>query len=418
MSSIAFNNGLIVSQNAQREVFKGSILIEGNKIEYVGKEPQEGDETMDANRFMIMPGLINTHSHVAMSHLKGRLDDIDLMELLEKTGKLDSLRTPDGIYNSSVLGIMEMINSGITSFADLFYSEDLTAKACNDMGIRANLAWNTLDPEITTQKGNPLSNAEHFISHFKKDRLVTPSIGIQGVYAASEETISGALKIADSLKTITHMHLSETRKEVYDFVKKNNKRPVEYLAEKGFLRNNLLAAHGVWLTLREIRLLGKAGVNVSWNSISNAKLATGGLPPIPEMISNGVSISMGTDSSATNNSLDLFQLMKFSSISMKNSRWDATVLPAQTILDMATINGALAIGNEGIGSIEKGKLADIILIDTRSPNMYPTTPDNAVNNIVFSANPNNVGFVIVDGKFLKRDNMLTTEIEMPVENFE
>ena len=417
MSSIAINGALIVTQNETREVFRGSVLVVNDRIEYVGEKSQGADEELDGNGFIVMPGLINTHAHVAMSHLKGQLDDIDLAAFLERTYPLDAERSEKGIYNSAVLGISEMIDSGITCFADMYYSEDVIARACQDSGIRANLAWNTLDRELTTQHGDPVANASQFISSFMGRELITPSIGIQGIYAASDETIARAIEVSRSHGTLVHMHLSETRKEVYDFVKKNNQRIVEHLSDKNLLPERLLAAHGVWLTLREIRLLSRAHSSISWNSLSNAKLASGGIPAVPEMMSNGITVSLGTDSSASNNSLDMFQLMKFSSLMTKNARWDATVIPAQVSLDMATVNGARAIGNTMIGSIETGKKADLVLLDTNMPNLIPTGTGNAISNIVYSANAGNVDSVIIDGKFVKRHGKLANGIRLPRDNF-
>ncbi|MCL4342627.1 MAG: amidohydrolase family protein [Candidatus Thermoplasmatota archaeon] len=417
MSSIAINGALIVTQNETREVIRGSVLVVNDRIEYVGQTKQGADEEIDGNGFIVLPGFINTHAHVAMSHMKGQLDDIDLETFLRRTYQLDAERSEKGIYNSAVLGISEMIDAGITCFADMYYSEDVIARACQDSGIRANLAWNTLDRELTTQRGDPVSNAGQFISSFKGKELITPSIGIQGIYAASDETIARAIEVSRSHGTLVHMHLSETRKEVYDFVKKNNQRIVEHLSDKNLLPERLLAAHGVWLTLREIRLLSRAHSSVSWNSLSNAKLASGGMPAVPEMMSNGITVSLGTDSSASNNSLDMFQLMKFSSLMTKNARWDSTVIPAQVSLDMATVNGARAIGNTKIGSIEAGKKADLVLIDATRPNLIPTGIENAVSNIVYSANAGNVDSVIIDGKFVKRHGKLTNVIRIPHDDF-
>lgn len=417
MESLAINNCLIVTQNSYREVFRGNILVEGSEIRYVGKDKCAADVTMDGSKLLAVPGFIDTHAHVAMSHLKGMIDDLDLEAFLNKTYDFDSKRTEQGIYNSALLGIREMISSGITCFADLYYSEDIIARACKDSGIRANLAWNTLDMEYTTQNGDPVANAERFISEHRNERLITPAIGVQGIYVASDETIQRAFDISEKYGTVLHMHLSETRKEVYDFVKKTGKRPVEHLSEKNFLRPNMLAAHAVWVTMREVKMLSKGGVSISWNSVSNAKLASGGLPPVPEMMSNGVNVSLGTDSSASNNSLDIFQEMKFSAISMKNSRWDPKVISAQQILDMATVNGSRAIGDKSIGSLETGKKADIVFLDLSSPNMVPTMENNAVNNVVYSANPSCVRHVMIDGVFLKKDFSLINKIETDGMNF-
>lgn len=407
MPSTLIEDTLIVTQNSLREVARGNILIEDDHISYVGKEKKEADEVVSGKNRLAMPGMINTHSHAAMSHLKGKLDDISLEEFLEKTFKLDSERTDEGIYNSSALSMLEMLDSGITSFVDLYYSEDKIARAASDIGIRSFLYWVTLDEEYTTQKGSPVKNAEAFIQSHRDNPLITPSIGVQGIYVSSDENYLKSMEIAEKYGTLLHTHLAETRKEVYDFVKKSGgKRPIEHLSEIGVLNERLLAAHCVWATLREVKLMAKGGTKVSWNAVSNAKLGVGGIAPVPEMIENGVTVTLGTDSNGSNNALNPFESMKFAAISVKNERWDASRIAAQQALDMATVNGASALGREDIGSIEPGRKADIILLDTSRPNMAPTDESNAVSNIVYSANTSNVHTVFVNGKILKKNGSL------------
>ncbi|WP_393970628.1 amidohydrolase family protein [Oxyplasma meridianum] len=402
MQSTLIRDAIIVTQNSKREVRRGNILIKGNIISQVGETSHDADMTIDAGKNIILPGFINTHCHVAMSHLKNRLDDVPLQKFLDMTFKLDSGRTAEGLYNSSMLGISEMINNGITSFADLYYSEDIIARAVMDSGIRGYLSWVTLDRKYTTQEGDTVDNAEKFIKEFTGKDRITPSVGIQGIYVAGDDIYSSVSELAKRHGTIIHTHLAETREEVYNFVKTHNgKRPIEHLSDIGFLTENVLAAHTVWATLREVKLIAKAGTKVSWNSVSNFKLGVGGVPPIPEMMTNGVTISMGTDSNGSNNSLNMLEAMKFSALSVKNERWNPSLLKAQEILDMATVNGARSLGDETIGSIETGKKADIIMVDSTMPNIFPVTEENAVNSIVYSANPSNIKMVMVDGKILK-----------------
>lgn len=402
MTSTFVKDALIVTQNSNREVFRGNILIEGDSIRYVGNKEFSANTVIDGKGYVAIPGLINTHAHVAMAHYKGMLDDMPLEEFLEKTFKYDSERTPDGIYNSAKLGMYEMIDSGITSFVDLYFSEDVIAKAAEDTDIRAFLSWNTLDEEMTTQAGSPLKNAENFIKQFGGRDLITPSIGVQGIYVASDETYLKALDIAEEYDTIIHTHLVETRKEVYDFVKKSGgERPIEHLDKIGFLNPRLLAAHSVWATLREVKMLKQNSVNVSWNAVSNSKLGVGGVAPVPEYMQNGVNVSLGTDSNGSNNSLNLFECMKFSSITVKNERWNAGIIKSQDILDMATINAAKSLRRNDLGSIEVGKKADLLLLDAKKPNLIPTGIENVVSNIVYSANPSNVEFVFINGKMVK-----------------
>lgn len=407
MTSTLIRDALIVTQDPERRIFNGDIFVEGHQIREIGKVNQDADEVIDARGKIAIPGLINTHCHVAMTHLRGRIDDIPLSGFLERTFRLDAERTDHGLYNSALLGSFEMINSGITTFLDLYYSEDIIARATTDSGIRAVLAWNTLDSDKTTQKGDPVKNADHFIDQFLENELVTPAIGVQGVYVAGDETYLAAKDVAERRGTLIHGHLAETREEVYSFTRSHDgRRPIQHLWDIGFLSNRFVAAHCVWSTLNEVKLLAKSGSHVSWNPVSNAKLGVGGIAPVPEFISNGVNVSIGSDSTASNNSQDLWSSMKFGSISVKNERWNPAITNAQMIFDMATVNGAKALNMPDIGSIEPGKRADIVLIDTRNPRMFPTTAENALSNLVYSADTSCVSDVMINGRILKRNGTL------------
>ncbi|MEM4934796.1 MAG: amidohydrolase family protein, partial [Thermoplasmata archaeon] len=300
--SILIKNGTVVTQNMDRKIVESNIYIEDNFITEIGKNiNHEAEYVIDAKNKIVMPGFINTHTHVGMSMFRGVIEDMQLDRFLEKTFVLDSKRTEDEIYYSSLLSIAEMIRTGTTSFLDLYYDEHIIARAVEKSGIRGFLSWVTLDKEYTTQKGDPLKNAEEFISsHLKKERII-PLIGFQGVYVCSDETLLKGKEIAERYGVLMHMHLSETRKEVYDYLKKKNKRPVEHLKEINFLNNNLISAHNVWLTIREIDYLALSGVNVSHNPVSNMKLGTGGASPIIEMMNRKVNVTLGTDSVVTNN---------------------------------------------------------------------------------------------------------------------
>lgn len=410
--TLAVNNALILGVKGKNKPIEGSLLIKDEFIKKISDEPFDADKVIDANKNLLIPGFINTHSHVAMSRFKGLLDDIKLSEFLEKTFKLDSQRTDEDIYNSSIMGICEMIDSGITAFADLYYSEDIIARAVEDTGIRGFLSWNTLDKKFTTQTGEPIENAENFIRSFsKRSSLITPSIGVQGIYVASDDTYLKAYEISKKYGTIIHTHLAETREEINNCMKERGKRPVEQLDSIGFLNENLLTAHTVWLNLSEVRALSKKNVSISWNSVSNEKLGVGGIPPIPEMMAQGVNVSMGTDSCGSNNSLDMFCVMKNSALSLKNSRWDPSILNADELFQMATQNGSYAVHNNSIGSIGENMLADLVLIDLGASNMFPTSGNNAVNNIIYSANPGNTQTVIVNGNVLKENFRFSKNLE-------
>ncbi len=400
--SILIKEGTVITENDSRDIVHANILVDGNKIVYVGREEPDHDSEIDAKGKFIMPGFINTHTHVGMSGFKGLLDDMVLSEFLNKTSELDAARTEEGIYNSSLLGIKEMLNSGTTSFVDLYYSEDVIERAVEKAGIRGFLAWATLDQEYTTQRGDPVKNAEAFIKKNHPD-TVTPMAGVQGIYVSSDENYFRIKELSEKYNVMVHTHLSETRKEVYDFVKSHNERPVEHLASIGFLSNRLLAAHCVWITLNEIKLLAKNGTAVSWNSISNAKLASGGIAPIPELISSNVNVSLGTDSSGSNNSLNMLEEMKYSAISINNDRWSADTLKSQQILDMATRNAGMAL-KAPIGIIKEGYLADLIILNPNRYNTIPYSDKNIVNNLVFSSSSENIEYVVVNGKIVLNKN--------------
>ncbi len=410
----AIRDAWIVTQDSKRSILKGDVAIDGDRIISVGgKYKDSADTEIDAKGDIVMPGMINTHTHVAMAPLKGICDDLLFPDFLDKVFKIDSDRTDYDLDMGTRLGCAEMMRGGTTTFVDLYYSEDVIAKAVQDAGIRGVLCWCCLDEKFTTQKGNPLKNAKHFYDTHKDKRKILPAVGLQGVYVCGEETCVGAKEFAEEKNIPLNFHLSETRGEVNNHRKATGMRPVEWLDKIGALTDKMIAAHSAWLTMNEVRLMGKAGMSVSLCAVSNMKLATGGVAPLPEFLTNDVNVSVGTDSNNTNNSLDMFSEMKILGLLQKSSRWDATVAPAQQLLDYCTVNGAKAIGmSDKLGSIEKGKFADIVILDGKAPNMRPLLPENMVANIVYSASSLNVKTVFCQGdKVVDNGNVLT--LDMP-----
>jgi 5-methylthioadenosine/S-adenosylhomocysteine deaminase len=405
--SILVKGGLVVTQNWKREVLKGDVLIENGKIASVGHAKARPDEVVDASGCVVMPGLINCHTHVAMSLMRSIADDVKLDKFLDKTFAIDAKRTPEDVAVGATLGCLEMARSGTTTFVDMYYSEDAIAKSVEEVGLRGYLGWTVLDEKFTTQKGKPIKNCEDFIRSHKGRPLIKPIVALQGVYVCSDETLMEGKELAAKEKTFCHYHLSETRLEVYEFQKLKGKRPVEHLAEIGFLSKGDLAAHSVWLTINEVRALARAEVNVAHCPTSNMKLASGGIAPLPEMFHEGVNVSLGTDGCSSNNTLDMFLEMKFASLMHKAHRWDAAVLPAQKCLDMATVDAAKCIGaDKELGSIEPGKKADLIILDCAVPSMVPTRPDNVVANLVYASPSHAVRDSIIDGEFVLRDRKI------------
>lgn len=410
MSLLLKNCKFLVTQDSKRRILEGyDVLVEGSCIAKVGKG-LKGDEVIDCSNSLVMPGLVNTHTHISMTKLRGVADDVMLEDFLKKTYAIDSKLKEKDVYEGALLGCLESIKFGTTTFNDLYYFEDEIAKAAIEIGLRANLAWACLDKDKTTQKGDPVDNCERFVKEWRgKNELVTPEVGVQGVYVTGTETYKRTNELAKEYGLRKHTHLSETRKEVYDHVKKTGVRPVEFLDKLGFLDERLVAAHCVWLTKRELDILAKNKVSPSHNPTSNLKLASGGLAPVPEMLERKINVSLGTDSCASNNNLDLFKEMKLAALLHKNAKWDATLVPAQTALDMATVNGAKALGINA-GSIEEGKLADLIIIGLRKPHLMPV--NDIVSNIVYSVSGSDVDTSIINGQVVMKDRAVENEFKI------
>ena len=405
-----FRDAWIVTQNAAREVVRGDVAVEGEKIVQAGgKYNGTGDEEIDCSGDIIIPGLVNTHTHIAMSVMKGVVDDLSFDDFLAKVFKIDADRTDADLALGTKIGAAEMMLSGTTTYMDLYYSEDVIAKASQEAGIRGVLCWCCLDEDKTTQNGNPVKNCDRFIQRFSGERKVIPGVGLQGVYVCNEETCVQAKELSDRTGAPMNFHLSETRGEVNAHKRQTGKRPAEWLSSIGVLGPRGVAAHSAWLTMNEVRLMGEAGMSISSCPCSNMKLATGGVAPIPEFDKYGVNVSLGTDGNTTNNALDMIGEMKTLGLLQKASRWDPTVTPAQELLDIVTVNGAKAVGmSDRIGSIEPGKYADLVVLDGKGPNLRPLVPENIIANLAYSLSQANVKTVMCQGDIVVRDRVVTT----------
>jgi len=396
-------------------VVSGDVLVEEGRIASVGSSDLSADEVIDCTGCAVVPGLINLHNHVPNTLLRGVADDVPLEEMLPKAAAIDAKLTRRDVQVGALLGCVEMIRSGTTSFHDLFYWEDEVARAVRESGIRGFLSWVTLDESRTTQHGSPLKNAEAFVSKQKGDPLVTPSVGVQGVYAASEETCTKAKEIADRHQVRLHMHLSETRGEVEHHRKETGHRPIAWLEKIGFLGPGLTAAHCVWVTINEVRTLARHGVSVAHCPVSNMKLASGGVAPVPEMLREGVVVGLGTDSPISNNAMDVFADMKIASLLHKATRWDARAMPAQAVLDLATIGAARALHVDSeLGSIEVGKRADLAVVSLQGAHTTPFYPETLISQLVYSCRGSDVRATIVDGQILMADRVVRTVDEAEV----
>ncbi|MGB6442772.1 MAG: amidohydrolase [Thermoplasmata archaeon] len=405
---LVLTDALVVRQDAGRRVGRADVRVEGGRFTHVGPSaPRVGATVVDAHGFALVPGFVNTHTHVAMTPLRGVADDRDLAGFLETLFAVDAHRTEEDVEAGARAGIAEMLLSGTTSFLDLYYFQDAAARASESLGIRGFLGWAVLDPAMTTQKGNPLENAAGFIGRWKGHELVTPLVAPQGVYVCGPETWLGAKELADREGTLCHFHLSETRREVSEHQAKTGRRPADWLGEIGFLGPRTVAAHAVWLTGHEIDLLAQRGVGIAHCASSNLKLASGGVAPIVELRAAGAVVGLGTDSVASNNSLSMLREMHLAGLAQKNHRWDASALSAQELLDLATIEGAKMLGRgDDLGSIEVGKRADFSLVRLDHPTLLPARPEAIVSHLAYSASEEAIDSVYVNGRPVVRHRAL------------
>ncbi len=274
----------------------------------------------------------------------------------------------------------------------------MVAKAAQEAGIRAYLGWSIVNKNQTTQKGEPLKNAERFISAFRKNDLITPLPAPHGIYSCDRDDLVASKELADRYDLPYTIHLSENRREVYDIVKKEKKRPVEYLDGLGFLSNRLIAAHTIYVTLNEIKIMGKNQVTAVNNPVSNMKLANGNFVPVLEMVQHGVNLTLGTDSAATSNSLDMLENAKLASLLQKNYREEGQILPPSQVIDFMTRNPWKVFGKNS-GALREGALADVTVVGG-GVSQIPLRKDNAENILLYSSNGNDVEQTIVNGRLL------------------
>ena len=403
-NTILIKNAFILDPN-NFEDKKQSLLIKDDLIAEIADEIDESniDKVIDAEGKILLPGLVNTHTHLSMTLFRGLADDLSLDSWLnDHIWPMEANLNGDYCYIGALLGAVELIKSGTTTFSDMyFYMEDV-ARAVEDAGIRAVLSYGMIDfgieekREAEIKENMALFNACNGMA----DGRIKVFFGPHSPYTASEELLVKVRELADENGIGIHIHVSETQKEINDSLDERGLRPFEYLEKIGFLGPDVVAAHCVWLSDNEIEIIKKHGVKVSHNPCSNMKLASG-IAPVSKLIENGICVSIGTDGASSNNNLDLIEELKTASLLQKVSTLDPKVLDSEESIRMATIKGAEALGlDDEIGTIEVGKKADIILIDTAAANMTPDS-SSLSSNVVYSANGSNVDTTICNGKILK-----------------
>jgi 5-methylthioadenosine/S-adenosylhomocysteine deaminase len=395
--TILVKGATIVTQDGARRILRGDILIEGGRISSVAPSIEEKAEfRIDASGKIAMPGLVNAHTHLGMTILRGHGEDLPLHQWLEeKIWPAESRQSALQAGISAKLAFCEMIRGGTTGFADMcLHDPKHVFEAAQQAGLRGLVSRGLMDFNHEEWLPRVMKEAEASLSY--GGGRVLPSAAAHSPYTCSEEMIKGIKALARKKGLRFQLHASETRKEIFEVLGKRGKYPYEYLDSIGVMDHESIFAHGGWLTKKEISLAGKRGLTVASCPVSNLKLATGGIAQLVELHKAGANVALGTDGAASNNSLDMFQTMKMASLLQKHHYWKADILPTGSVLDFATRNGARALGFDA-GSIEEGKLADVVLLE-RGPNMAPENDLPA--NIVYSAGPQNVSDVIIDGKIV------------------
>ncbi|HHU81638.1 MAG TPA: amidohydrolase [Firmicutes bacterium] len=387
----------------------GMVKITGNKIATVGpwREPvkeTEPYEVIDARNRLVMPGLVNTHTHAAMVLLRGVADDLPLMTWLkEKIWPLEDRLTAEHIYWGTRLAINEMLLSGTTTFADMYFFEE-EARAVEETGIRAVLSRGLIGLEEQAEK-----NLEEAVTQAREWRgragnRITVMLGPHAPYTCPPAFLKEVVAAAKQYQLGIHIHLAETADELVEIGKEYGKRPVAYLAEQGLFTRPVLAAHAVWLDDGEISYLARQKVAIAHNPSSNMKLASG-IAPVPKLLAAKIPVGLGTDGAASNNRLDIFTEMRTAALLHKVQTNDPTVIPAETALKMATIYGARALGlGDVTGSLEPGKSADLIMLDLKKSHLTPL--HDPVSLVVYAARGSDVSDVMANGEWLVREGRL------------
>jgi len=360
----------------------------------------EADLVIDADGAVALPGFVNTHTHAAMTLLRGYADDMILQDWLsQKIWPLEAHLTPSDIYWGTKLACLEMIRSGTVAFNDMYFMMEEAARAVGEAGIRATLSYGFIDlsnPEKCEAERRATENLVRHIRSLANPRI-TAAVGPHAIYTVSSEGLRWCADFARQEGIGIHIHLSETEKEVNDCLALHGKRPATHLDACGILTPRTVAAHCCWLDEAECTLLARRGVSASHNPSSNMKLATKRAMPYRLLKEAGANVCLGTDGCASNNSLDMLGEMKAAALLQKFSHNDPTLLPAHEALSLATLNGARALGL-ATGRLVAGAPADLILVSTRTPCNTPL--HNASSNIVYSCSGGAVETTICDGKVL------------------
>ncbi len=399
------------------EIKRGSVLIENDKIMDVTEKngQKDADIVINGEKKVLSPGLVNTHTHLSMSLLRGLADDLPLDTWLnDHIWPVEANLTGEYCYAGALLACVEMIKSGTTTFNDMYFFMDHVAKAVDEAGLRGMLSHGMIDLGDEEKRKGEFKETLRIIEkcHDTAEGRIKVAFGPHAPYTCSEELLKEVREKAGKMGLKIHIHVSETEFEVQQVTEAHGARPFEYLDEIGFLSDDVLAAHAVWLSDKEIEIIKENEVSLSHNPASNMKLASG-ISPVSKLIDAGVNVSLGTDGAASNNDLDMIEEIKIATLLQKVNKMDPTVLPAEKAFEMATINGARALGfQDVIGTIEMGKKADLVLFDMKAPHLTPFR--HPKSHLIYAAKGSDVNTVICNGEILMQNRELKSLDETEV----
>lgn len=413
---LVISGGIIVTMDARASVIDdGAVAIRRGRIVAIGRRSEIASRyvaprTIDARGRAVIPGLINTHTHVPMTLFRGIADDLELNEWLTKYIFPAEAKNVDQSFVrvGTRLGLAEMIRGGTTTYCDMYYFEDAIAEETARAGMRAVLGETVIDFPAPDNKtfAAALGYAERFVQRWQGHRLIVPAIAPHAPYTVSEDHLKEVRALADRLNAPVIIHVAETRKEVADIMQQKGTTPVQYLARIGFLNGRTTAAHLVHVNDDDIALLKKLDVGVAHNPQSNMKLASG-IAPVPKMLAAELAVGLGTDGAASNNDLNMWEEMDTAAKLHKVATFDPRVVSARQALWMATAGGARALHLEReTGTLEVGKRADIVIVDL--DRLHQTPRYDIYSHLVYATKASDVRTVIVDGRVLMRDRRLLT----------
>lgn len=406
-ATLLIHDAVIVTQDAQRSIVQGDLRVVDGRVAEVGERlRRDADMVIDAAGDLVLPGLVNAHTHAAMTLFRGLGDDLPLEEWLRtRIWPAEARLSRDDVVAGSDLALLEMIRTGTTAFNDMYFWADATAEAAARAGVRASLGAVFIDfdtPEMP--RARQAEHARSFVERWDGHALVTPMLAPHSTYACGADVLEEVRALRESTGARVHVHCSETRLEVQDVLSKRGARPIDVLRKHDLLHDSVLA-HCGWVTKDEVRAMGAAGAHAAHCPVSNLKLATGGTMPMMEMLDAGVNVALGTDGAASNNTLDMWETAKFAALVQKQHRWDARAASAQQVLDQATLGGARALGLPA-GGIVPGAPADLAIVSTDEPHMAPL--HDPVSALAYCARGSDVRATIVDGEILYLDGDFAT----------